>query len=238
LLVISGSTSRKFHRHPSALRCEDFADAARFARRERELASWMLPAEEMYAGAQHLLTRRAIGRLREAWGEERVAWRVLSAGYGLVAAVRPIAPYACDLATYRNDLAGWSDRVGLADGLRRALRGHDLVILLLGRHYLAATLAALPAAGADAAACLIVSAPAAVDPAALPPRSHVLPAGRERALEERVNLVALKGHLFDLLARTLADAGPAAEARLAADPSRADGLIGPMLRSRRQGRLL
>jgi hypothetical protein len=237
LLIVSGGTARKRHRHPNALRAEDFGDAGRFGRRERELAAWMLPAGEMYAGAEHLLTQRAVGRLREAWGEEHVTWRILSAGYGLVPAMRPVAPYTRALPSRPEALAAWSERAALATNLERALRGQDLVAVLLGRPFLSAFLAALNACGAPAS-FLIFAPPETLARKTLPACHFIIPSGRAVALEERVSLVALKGHVFALLARALVEAGPAILDRLAAKPALAGDLLRPLLRSSQQARLL
>ncbi len=47
----------------------------------------------MYTGWQHLYLMRGVDRLRRAFGDDFVDLRIVSAGYGLIAADREICPY-------------------------------------------------------------------------------------------------------------------------------------------------
>ena len=136
LLVVSTCSRRKIVDHPHHLVQDDFADPARLAAREQQLAPWLRPAVEMYQGREHALVTEAVGSLRTTLGGN-VRHRIISAGYGLITPERRIAPYD---VTFNDmdigDIAPWADRIGVRRDLEDELGSAEVAILLLGTRYL------------------------------------------------------------------------------------------------------
>jgi hypothetical protein len=99
ILVISSCTSKKKGtskkkvKSPNELTLDDFRDRNRLAQRESELKNMMLPAREMYAGQQHVHLLCGLKHLRQRYVQDFVSLAIVSAGCGLIAENRLIAPY-------------------------------------------------------------------------------------------------------------------------------------------------
>jgi hypothetical protein len=143
LLVVAPCTKEKATDHPRRLVLADFRRGpAHVRRRARALASLARPAEAFYAGPRHLALLRGVQAVRRAARARRlvVDLRVLSAGYGLLAAGRSVVPYDATFKGMRpRALAAWAARLGIPAAFRRAVRRpYRLGVVALPRDYLEA----------------------------------------------------------------------------------------------------
>jgi hypothetical protein len=80
VLVVSGCSGEKqFEESP--IGCAEI-DSAGNEELVREHPEYVAPAAEMYTGPEHGHVRKAVASLRE---HANVTWRIVSAGYGLLA---------------------------------------------------------------------------------------------------------------------------------------------------------
>ena len=143
ICVLSQCTAKKAVDASGALVWRDFQQGpGAIAEKERGLANRMRPAREMYAGEQHVRLRDSLDALLAAGTADGDAvsadfW-LLSAGYGVVAAGRLIAPYACSFqALPLAEARRWAEALGVPADVRRLLAApYDLGLVLLGRRYL------------------------------------------------------------------------------------------------------
>lgn len=143
ILLITSCTGEKIVSHERALTREDFlAGDAHIAVRERDLKNLLTPAEDLYSGQQHVRLMRAVRTLRRRDDADglTIDLRILSAGYGLVASDRRLAPYEC---TYqglsRREIRELAEARNVPRDIRRTLAApYDLALILLGDAYLAA----------------------------------------------------------------------------------------------------
>jgi hypothetical protein len=194
-LVITSCTGEKATHHPAALTLDDFADPARLARREGELAASLRPAGEMYIGQQHLRAMSGVRLMRRRLGADAVQVAILSAGYGLIPEDRPIAPYDVTFETMgRSEARAWARHLGVPEAARRLVRAYDLVFILLGSDYLDALAPPLdPVPGQR----MVFFAP--LKEGARAGRATLVPAGREECARFGAGLVALTGRMLELL---------------------------------------
>ncbi len=136
-LVITSCTGEKVFHPDNQLTQQDFVNPERLAEREGELASYCLPAAEMYTGGQHLDLMKGVRQFRQAGGRIDVA--ILSAGYGLLEETARIVPYDITFNTMRrSQIVEWSHKRNVPDALAKKMAGHDLVFFLLGDKYIQA----------------------------------------------------------------------------------------------------
>lgn len=205
LLVITSCTGEKAVDHDRRLTLADFRHPSRLRERELELERWRTPAGQLYTGQQHVQLMSGVRRLRERYGPDAVTVQIVSAGYGLVAEDRLLAPYE---ATFngmgRSEARAWARHLGIARDVRQALPGFPLVIFLLGSIYLSAVEPPVtPVAGQRV---LFLAKPDEADRLARPGVT-VVPAGKAEATRYGAGLIALKGRMFDLFARGLVREG-------------------------------
>jgi hypothetical protein len=93
VLVLTSCTKEKAVESEAELTLEDFDDPVRLAAREAQLREFLRPAGLMYTGRQHVAAMQGVGAMRGVLGAEGVDVAVVSAGYGIVAETRLIAPY-------------------------------------------------------------------------------------------------------------------------------------------------
>jgi len=206
-LVVTSCTDKKVVEVPDQLTLTDFRDPARLAQRERSLAQYSHPAANMYIGPGHMHVMAGVRQLRKRFGSDTVDLKIVSAGYGLLAEERPIVPYN---ATFQHmgkrEALAWARQLGLAYGVREAIRDFPLVIFLLGSDYLQAIEPpVLPVCGQR----LVFFAKPAESRRLLVPGVTMVSAGRSQATTYGAGLVALKGRMFALLAASLVDKGDA-----------------------------
>ncbi len=203
ILILTSCTGQKTVQHERALTCEDFARGPAWVEtRERELADLLRPARDLYSGQQHVRLLRGLDALA---GRIETRLCIVSAGYGLVRAEQPLAPYECTFSGRpRADLRAWAERLGIPGAFRTLMaEPYDLCLLLLGDDYLSAcgldsrlTLASPTIALCGAAAAR-----------ALPRISGLktLVLGNAEAKRFSCGLVALKGEIAARLLTRLAE---------------------------------
>ena len=141
VLVVTSCTGKKAITHARHLSREDFARGlAHVATREWELADFLTPAEDLYAGQQHVRLMRGLRDLRQQTQDPQLCsdlW-IVSAGYGLISATRVIAPYEATFTDMRrHEARQWAQHLGIPDAFRDLMaQPFDLAIVLLGDEYL------------------------------------------------------------------------------------------------------
>lgn len=201
LLVISSCTGNKEETTPKELKLEDFADADRLARREHELASFRRPASVMYTGKQHEYLMLGIDMLRQAYGNNFIDLRIVSAGYGLIEESQVICPYDVTFSTMgKPQRRAWGWQLGLPSDVRAALEDFEVVILLLGSDYLDAI--DPPLAAREGQRLVFLAKPS--ESSRLSGANIVtVPAGKSET-KYGAGYVALKGKMFERFAESLA----------------------------------
>ena len=140
ILIITSCTGEKALAHPDGLSASDFLNGRdHLDARHAELAPHLRSARELYSGQQHLRLLRGVRRAEEA-GTLSVDLRILSAGYGLVAADTLLAPYEYTFKGMKKaDLRAQASRLGIPQAVRNALaEAADLTLVLLGDDYIEA----------------------------------------------------------------------------------------------------
>lgn len=201
LLVISSCTDKKAVKTP-ALTLDDLADPERLAQREHELVSVQRPAARMYKGQQHAYLMSGIDMLRQAFGDNFVDLRIVSAGYGLIHEDRPICPYDVtfkDMSTAQ--IRVWARHLGVPSDVRAVLQDFELAIFLLGSDYLDAI---EPPVAAVSGQRLVFLAKRSEFSRLAGAGVVSVPAGRSET-RFGAGTVALKGKMFERFAGSLAN---------------------------------
>ncbi len=144
--VVTSCTGEKSVTHARALTMEDFQRGHTYVcQRLTGLRGVMRPAEQLYAGQQHVRLMRGVNTFRAAYPGDAstgadLDLRILSAGYGLVPGRLPLAPYE---ATFQGmskaEIRAWAELMGVPVTFRSAVAGaSDLTLILLGDDYLEA----------------------------------------------------------------------------------------------------
>jgi hypothetical protein len=154
ILVISGcSGDKEFDEAP--IGCEELDSTSREDLLET-YPDYVAPAAKMYTGAEHECVRQAVANLRSY---ADVTWRIVSAGYGVVAENERIVTYDCTLSGIdavrdRAKRMGHDPSALTIDETRQAVgrelnlsadlkgelaEGYDLVFVTLSEPYLSAT---------------------------------------------------------------------------------------------------
>lgn len=140
VLILSSCTGEKLLSPSDQLTLSDFKAGAKFVRaREASISSGLMPAEDLYTGMQHQRLMRGVRAARTS-GVLQVDLQIVSAGYGLIASARPIAPYeATFIGMKRPEARLWATQLGIATDARALLtQPYDLGLILLGDDYLSA----------------------------------------------------------------------------------------------------
>lgn len=173
----------------------DFDDPVRLCVREMELAQWLKPAAAMYTGRQHTQMMDGVRVIRSMHGKEACDVAIVSAGYGLIAENRPIAPYDITFQGMPKPLIrARGAKLGVPEAIRMRVKGYPVVFLLLGDDYLRSAQPPLvPASGQKFVA---FGSPKL----RLVPGSDVVlvPAAQKQATEFGDGIVTLKGRMFYL----------------------------------------
>lgn len=143
LLIVSAcSASKRFNPadQPTELELDD---SAQRVKAEARLARHRLPAAEMYTGNGHGYVREGIKAMRDQGCF--VSHLILSAGYGLVKETDCIAPYNVTFSgVSKKRIEERGRRLKLREQLVANAKGHDQVVIILGREYLIAIGLPLP----------------------------------------------------------------------------------------------
>lgn len=219
IVVITSCTGEKTVAAPDHLQLADFRKGpAHVAGRMKALAASLVPAEALYSGQQHRRLMRGVVALRKA-GTASVDLHILSAGYGLVPADRPLAPYEATFQGMgRAELRSWADALAVPAQFRAALAApFDLALVLLGDDYLDAC--ALDAQLATAGPVLMFCGAGMGRRLPRIPALRPVALGNAEARRFSCGLVALKGELAArILERVATDPGFAARLVFAPDP--------------------
>jgi len=210
IVVLTSCTGEKSVESDDGLTLEDFKKgSAHVQAREQNLKDLSRPAEDLYSGQQHVRLMRGVTELRQRnHAGLSLELYILSAGYGLVAAGRPLAPYE---ATFKGmgkaDLRAWADQLQVPRDFRTLLAGrYDLALVLLGDDYLNAC--ALDDSVALGGPTLLFCGKHAQRHLPKLGNLHTVSIGNADAKRFSCGLVALKGELGRrILSRTAAEPG-------------------------------
>jgi len=108
-----------------------------FAQRESALATYQLPAAEMYTGQQHVRLMRGIEAAQATFDID--LW-IVSAGYGLIHGTREIVPYEMTFQGMKaQEIDAWAAHLNLPQNVQNLLaQPTDLTLILVGKSYLRA----------------------------------------------------------------------------------------------------
>ena len=140
ILIITSCTGEKVVGSDRQLTAEDFKmGKTHVTKREKELKDLLRSAGEMYSGEQHVRLMRGVEESRKS-GKNQIDFHVLSAGYGLIAEDRMVAPYEITFATMKTkELREWADTLNVPEDFRKVVSTpYDLAMILLGDNYLTA----------------------------------------------------------------------------------------------------
>ena len=197
IVVITSCTGEKVVEHNDALTLFDFEKGTEHIRgREAKLSRYLRPAEDLYSGQQHIRLMRGVAAFRSnKKNSPTLDLMVLSAGYGLVNAKTPLAPYEATFQGMRAlHLRKWADTLEIPAAIRKALKApYDLALILLGDNYLSACNFDdhVSLGGPTLLLCGTRMATKLPDLGAL----HVVPLSNREAKRFSCGLVALKGEL-------------------------------------------
>lgn len=202
VLVVTSCTGEKRFKPNNQLTLADFQDAARLTDQEVELASYACPAGEMYTGAQHLRLMEGVKALRQALGSTVVDVKILSAGYGLIAENREIAPYEVTFNAMKGyEVDAWARSLKVHRAFEQALQNYDLVFILLGENYLRSLY--LPVeTRPDQTLVFFASQTGTQSIYGLAAKTFVLQLSNAEAKRYHYGLVGLKGFLFKRFAQS------------------------------------
>jgi hypothetical protein len=179
------------------------------------------PAEELYAGQQHVRLMRGVNAYRGA-GEPSGALdlRIVSAGHGVVPARRPLLPYDETFSELpRGEVRRRGEALGIPAAVASALaQPRALNVVLLGDLYLHAS--ALPDDLVLGAPTLALTSPNSGRRLPDLPGLVVVGLHNREARRFSCGLAALKGELARRLLVRLADGTPAADV-----PATAEGFL-------------
>ena len=140
ILIITSCTGEKVVGSDRQLTAEDFKmGKTHLTKREKELKDLLRSAREIYSGEQHVRLMRGVEESRKT-GKNQIDFHVLSAGYGLIAEDRMVAPYEITFATMKTkELREWADTLNVPEDFRKVVSApYDFAMILLGDNYLTA----------------------------------------------------------------------------------------------------
>jgi hypothetical protein len=166
------------------------------ATKANEAADRTILAEDLYAGQQHRRLMRGIAAYRGA-GQPAgpLELHIISAGYGVIAAHKPIRTYNATFVGLRqSQLRRRSARLGVPGAVAELLAvRRRLAVILLGDSYLRA--AQLSSTAELGAPTLVFTSPGGVRRLPILPGLHPIALSNKDASRFSCGLVALKGEL-------------------------------------------
>lgn len=205
VLVITSCTGEKRSKPSNPLTIEDFKNDSRLQERVCSLAEeFTCPAGEMYTGLQHLRTMEGVELLRQSLGCQAVDLMILSAGYGLIPEDKPIVPYEVTFSTMKGyEVDEWAKHLGIHEAVEEAIKGYDLVFMLLGDNYLRSL--RLPITTRDNQTFIFLTSKLSANYVrGIEAKTFILPLSNAEAKRYRYGLVGLKGFLFKQFAQIAA----------------------------------
>jgi len=196
VLVITSCTGEKRFKPENQLTLADFRNPERLHEREVALANYACSAGEMYTGMQHLRLMEGVQLLRQSYGQDAIDLMILSAGYGLIAEQREIAPYEVTFNAMKGyEVDAWAQSLGIHSSFEQAIQNYDLVFVLLGENYLRSL--SLPVATrSDQTIVFFASQAGTQSIYGLAAKTFVVKLSNAEAKHYRYGLVGLKGFLF------------------------------------------
>lgn len=224
MLVITSCTGKKRYdpkqMSKKPLSKEDFIDKEHLSKREKELADYACPAGEMYTGGQHIRLMEGIKTLRDHFGEGVVDLYIVSAGYGLISENKSIVPYNVTFIGMKvKEKTEWSRQIGIHDNLESLITKYDLVFFLLGEHYLRAIALPFDAVTPEQKLVFFASDTTQEMIPHCAPYYFINVCGLEDAKSLSDGIVALKGHIFNLLAQDAVYEDPSLFEKIYQDPN-------------------
>ena len=140
ITVLTSCTAEKATSATDQLTRDDFARGKdHVAHRTQSLQPFTQPAEKMYTGQHHVRLMRGVEAVRTQTSHTLDLW-ILSAGYGLIHADQPVAPYDCTFNRMSSaELHAWAHHLGIPAKTNQLLQSnYDLLLVLLSNNYLAA----------------------------------------------------------------------------------------------------
>ena len=141
LLILTSCTGEKACKPANQLVLDDFCSGRKHLQsREKELKDFLMSAESLYTGQQHVRLMRGVNLIREAGKQVNLEFQILSAGYGVIPSDRKIAPYEATFqGMKKGELRNWAEQLCVAKDFNVLMATkRDLSIILLGDSYLEA----------------------------------------------------------------------------------------------------
>jgi hypothetical protein len=142
ILIISSCTGKKKLQFKEQLSLQDFQKGnEHITKMEQKYAKYLLPAEQLYTGQQHVRMMEAVNKFRNennGSGEKiEIDIYILSAGYGLIPGDKKILPYEVTFNSFNaSDLAEWANALKIPADFRSVLTNeYDLAVVILGENY-------------------------------------------------------------------------------------------------------
>lgn len=207
ILIVTSCTGEKKFKPDNQLTMADFKTigSKQFKKREKELSSYRVPADEMYTGQQHVRLMRGLKLIADSSEENiKVDLKILSAGYGLLDGNSLIVPYEVTFSTMKaKPLREWADFLKIPEKVISAIDGYDLAVFLLGKEYLKA----INFPKSIETKCKMVFLTGKGSQSCLPkgPTVRTVFLGNKDAKRIGAGLVALKGRAIELLGEKVAD---------------------------------
>jgi hypothetical protein len=200
--VLTACTGVKATSSPGQLTQADFAEGAhRIQEAHRRLLKSLVPAEQFYRGQQHLRLMRGVETARSLG--HHISVSIVSAGYGLLAGERLVAPYSCTFQGMTAEVRReWAEHLELAEPVARLLaKPSDLSVVLLGDDYFQACAPnGLPAVNAPTVVVCGARTALRIAPG---PNVHPLVLRESDTRRFGCGLVGLKGEIAGRLLRWL-----------------------------------
>jgi hypothetical protein len=191
-------TSQKQQLGPEQLwdeKCDD-----RVKRDFGELEAYRKPAGQLYRGRQHLQLMQGVEVLRQAFGDEVVDVKIISAGFGVVDEGQLLPPYNATFADLSaSKIPPIAQKLNIPQSMNRLMEDdYACAFFLLGENYLISI--GLPFEHKPAFPCLFLSGPSSHKnvPRGYPYR--FVRVSQDDSISFSYNLVGLKGQLFKLFA--------------------------------------
>lgn len=195
VLVITSCTGQKVVSTRDQLTWEDFAQGPKHVtQREELLHEYLRKAEQLYSGQQHIRLRRGLQAARKQ-NSLLLSTYIVSAGYGLIAGSKRIAPYESTFnGLKKHELLERAKSLDIPKSIARLLsKQYDLVLLLLGDCYLQACSESWQLS--PASPTLMFCGREAEQRVAKNPHLRTITLGNEDAHDFSCSLVGLKGEL-------------------------------------------
>lgn len=208
IIILTSCTGDKANSPNNQLVENDFRliGTPAFQERETELNEYVMRADELYTGQQHVRLMRGLNLLRNVDNYE-IDLCIVSAGYGLIPGNKMVAPYECTFQTMKSSqIIQWSNHLNIpADVRKLLLQPADLILIALGEQYLRSL--QLDDDVIFGGPTFFLASPTSIKKLPIQPRLRVIALTSLDAKRFRCGLVGLKGELVGRMLRHLATDG-------------------------------